>query len=292
MIVPWSTDGAHDEAMPMTVSNHAPRGNNWLASSLASGALLAALAFPVIAGPLDPPAPPAPTDAVQLPGTAIASAPFTIAAPGRYYLTRNIVSPGAQVAISVAADNVIIDLGGFTLGGNDAVGSFGIRLSGDRVNVTVVNGVVRDFQIGLDSSGFLNRFMQIRQVAAYSNVRGFSLLGTGITLTDCVAADNTESGIYFPADRSVIRNCHVQNNGSQGITLGGNQSLIERNLVRSNSAGDISVQNNFNTVRENVVGLLIISGSNNSIIDNVCAGLTNTGSGNVTAATSHQNVGC
>jgi len=277
----------------MTVSNHVHRVSKRLAPNLASGALLTALAaFPVIAGPLDPPAPPAPTDAVQLPGTPVASAPFTISTPGRYYLTRNIVSPGAQIAITVATDNVIVDLGGFTIGGNDTVGSYGIRLSGDRQNITIVNGVLRDFHFGLDSSSNVNRFMQIHDVAAYSNVRGFNLTGTGITLTDCVAADNTETGINFPADRSVVRNCHVYNNGSQGITLGGNQSLIERNLVRQNLGGDISVLANINTVRENFVGGLTISGSNNWIIDNVCSVLNNTGSGNVTAATSHQNVGC
>src|SRR5215831_14797408 len=68
-------------------------------------------------GSLTPPGAPAPgmKTLTQLePRTPIASAPFTISAPGSYYLTTN-VSVSAGDAITIATNNVTLDLRGFTI---------------------------------------------------------------------------------------------------------------------------------------------------------------------------------
>ena len=74
-------------------------------------------------GPLAPPAgPPAPSmkslDQIE-PRTPISSLPFTIAAPGSYYVTRNLALSAGEPGdgITIQTDNVTLDLGGYSLDG-------------------------------------------------------------------------------------------------------------------------------------------------------------------------------
>src|SRR6476619_6633553 len=73
-------------------------------------------------GSLVPPGAPAPTmktlDQIE-PRTAITSLPITISNPGSYYLTGNVTATADGTAITIAADNVTIDLNTFTLSGGN-----------------------------------------------------------------------------------------------------------------------------------------------------------------------------
>lgn len=73
----------------------------------------------------------------------IPAAPFTIVNPGSYYLTGSYSVAGGS-GLTIAADNVTVDLNGCTIGSTavSANGS-GISLSGVRSNVTVRNGFIR-----------------------------------------------------------------------------------------------------------------------------------------------------
>src|SRR5208282_3674210 len=90
-------------------------------------------------GSLTPPGAPAPTMITlsQIePRTPISSAPFTITNPGSYYLTTNVtVSSGNGIII--AASDVTLDLGGFTIFSTDPANtgqgiSFGVH-----TNITI-----------------------------------------------------------------------------------------------------------------------------------------------------------
>lgn len=160
-------------------------------------------------GPLDPPATPASTDGVREPGTPI-TAPTVITSPGRYYLTRDIATSGSQSGIEIAASRVTLDLNGFSIVGNGATGSFGVLVSGSRLDIDIRHGRILAFQIGLHT-GPVYRVL-IDDVHVADSGRGIQL-GQSATLRNCSSSFNDETGIYAPGAEVLIQNCVVRDNG-------------------------------------------------------------------------------
>ena len=86
------------------------------------------------------------------PCTPISSLPYPITVSGCYYLTTNLVGVSGTNGITISADNVTIDLHGFTLDG--VPGSLnGVLIDGSRTNLAVSNGVIRDWgQSGIEGN--------------------------------------------------------------------------------------------------------------------------------------------
>jgi hypothetical protein len=84
----------------------------------------------------------------------IASVPFVVSAPGEYCLASDLTHAGETPAITIAADDVVLDLAGFTLAGTSGPGaaSQGIFAWGRR-RVTVRNGTLTGFRLGLYFGG-------------------------------------------------------------------------------------------------------------------------------------------
>ena len=233
----------------------------------ASVGLVAAIgsAF-VLAGDLDPPAGAvAPTmkdlDDVEA-RTVIRNdpggAPIVISVPGSYVLGEDIQGLGGQHGITIDADDVTLDLNGFTVRGDLQIGSInGIHVEPDpgpqdRANITIRNGVVRDFgengiqtslskngviedikahHNGLGSNGGVGIFAWqgyvVRDCVAFDNRKGnsLSLLGSGIVtshgciISGCATIENERTGISAGVG-SVVIGCVARNNMEDGISGG------------------------------------------------------------------------
>jgi hypothetical protein len=160
-------------------------------------------------GVLTPPGAPAPTMktlAQMEPRTPISSAPITITAPGSYYLITNLTI-SSNTAISVSANNVTLDLNGFTIFSteNPAASSVGISLNAG-TNISIFHGFISGGVIinggTYGGSGFANGISASNAV----NVRV-----SGVSVCGCL-----DSGVYL-GDNSVVESCTVNTAGSYGV---------------------------------------------------------------------------
>ena len=132
--------------------------------------------------------------------------PFTISKPGQYTLLKNLTYSGSGTAITVASDDVTIDLKGFTIEGDPnqkvtsetaAIAAFG------RKDITIRNGTIRHFFRGIylegnnASGGHLVENVRVDQSALLGiQVKGrFSVIRSNRITT--VESPTTISGIRY-----------------------------------------------------------------------------------------------
>lgn len=212
-------------------------------------------------------------------GTKITSLPYTITAPGFYFLTQNLAATGD--GISVTVNDVTIDLMGFTLTGPGTGINYGVRITGTSpCNVQIRNGTVTKFYEGIYAGNTSNQGHRIVNVTSTHNTNygiyigggghfiqdcyvlrngnngietiglvsnciaeingGKGIVGRGL-ITNCRAAGNDSDGIGLTSYGSII-NCTSYNNQNIGIVVGssGIPTLIDRNSAYNNSGGNYS----------------------------------------------------
>ena len=215
--------------------------------------LLAAIST-LMAGDLNPPGPPTngtmkTLDEVE-PRIPISQAdiPKTISEPGSYYLTEDVNS--AVTAITVAVNDVTIDLMGYTIKGPDSGANYGIYIS-ERSNVEIRNGTVRDFgYTGIQEysdSGIGHRVINVRSI---SNGRsGIALSGKGHLIKNCTTVENDLFGIQVRWGSMVSGNTAHANGGIGIYAYWG--STVTDNTTSMNTVDGILVYRECRVVDNN-----------------------------------------
>jgi len=183
-------------------------------------------------GSLTPPGAPAPTmltlNQIE-PRTPISSAPYTISSPGSYYLTTNIIGVSSQNGINIYANNVTLDLNGFSLQGVSSAIN-GISIQSSYTNVTVRNGTISAWGAGW---------------------HGIECYGNNVILEHLILTANSYSGLYWQGNNGVIRDCMVSGS-PYGIFMGGSGLLVVGNNLAGNTVG-IYIVNGANQIEGNHV---------------------------------------
>ena len=153
----------------------------------------------------------------------ITALPATITVPGTYCLKTSLsTSAITGAAVSIESDDVTVDLKGFALDGPAVPTAFTIGVRAlERRHVTVRNGTVRGFQVGvlLQSTAAEPAFFAVERVRAVENTNvGLRVAGAGHN----VVRDNSvlSTGGFDNAIPACI-----------GIDVTGAGSRVENNLV-------------------------------------------------------------
>ncbi|TKJ38606.1 MAG: hypothetical protein CEE38_02575 [Planctomycetes bacterium B3_Pla] len=199
------------------------------------------------------------------PRTPISSLPYTISAAGSYYLTGNLTSDAN--GILVYADNVTIDLAGFSMIGPGSGTSYGIYMNRRR-NVEIRNGTVQGFMGSYrqgggiyEDSGTGHRVIGIRAVA---NGCGIALRGSGHLVKDCTVVENNSYGIHIGQSCTVTGNtCY--GNHDRGITTYSNCTVTGNTCCDNGNQGILCEGSGGSTVTGNTcqgnwVGIQVLDG--------------------------------
>ena len=180
------------------------------------------------------------TDAKLEKRTPIASLPFTINTPGSYYVTANLTGVSGQNGITVAAENVTLDLNGFALIGVTGSGD-GIAVAGSSSrNLFIRNGTVRGWLNGIRAEVASSANSQVENVRALNNSTTDSQaagirLGQGSIVRNCVAAGNNR-GISVGTN-SMILNCVAESNAGTGLSAASTGSILNSVSADNGSTG-------------------------------------------------------
>ncbi len=169
-------------------------------------------------GPLTPPGAPAPTmktlEQIE-PRIPITNLPITLSAPGSYYLTGNLTGVTTN-GITIASDDVSIDLEGFAIEG---VAGSARGITDDltiRRNIRVRNGTIRNWgDAGVNLNFSRNSFLE--DLRSLSNGASGLVLGRSGVIRNCAAEGNAGTGIITPDHRCVILSSAATRNGGRGI---------------------------------------------------------------------------
>ncbi len=178
-------------------------------------AQLAILPALLAQGPLAPLNPPAPTmkalDEIEPrinvqravnPLPSDGANQYIINTAGSYYLSANIGGVASKAAIQIAADNVTLDLGGFSI--LNTGGTSGVSVVGPRNNVRIHHGII---------------------VGGTNGISGGS--GNGFVVEDVVIDGPSAAGISSAARNGRVEGVTVRG-GYTAISLGFSPSLISR----------------------------------------------------------------
>jgi parallel beta-helix repeat protein len=196
--------------------------------------------------------------------------PVTLSQPGSYVLSGNLTVPDQNTtAIQVTADNVTIDLNGFSIIGPNIANGFGEGVSaGSRTNIAVLNGTVR----GMGSSGvYLGNKARAEGLRLISNTDGIRI-GVDSLVQNITALGNRITGVDL-FGKSTLLNSVVTQNGEDGI-LAGDECLLQGNIVLGNGRYGISVEGSSTVLHNTVTGngdFGLLLGSRTGYAQNVVA---------------------
>jgi len=207
-----------------------------------SAAILFAMGFTLqlqtslYAGTLEPPGPPGPTFKTLgeiEPRIAIKANPdvveaIVISQSGSYYLVEDITAIPDNNALTITADDVTLDLNGFTIRGNLEVSDGnGIEVSGN--NVTIRNGSVRF----ADLDGIIcttGKLLKLHDVNSMNNG------GSGLVCSEArvINGDFYQNGVGgIVGSANYLEGVRATENGTNGVSMGG-RSVLSRALVNDN----------------------------------------------------------
>ncbi len=198
----------------------------------------------------------------------------TISSPGEYVLNQSLVA--TDTCFIIDSDDVILDLGGFSVTSNDFPFYNGIEAT-SQDNISIKNGSIYDFGRGIEFSGISNSSISnffinssygngilisssqdnnlSNIIVSYSNATSGIYLGSNsnnIILTNITSNSNAQSGFYFSSSfkNNIFNDITTNSNTEYGIYFGGSSdnNTFSGITANSNSFSGIYVYASLNNI--------------------------------------------
>ena len=150
-------------------------------------------------------------------------------------LTQSLTCTGDGVV--VGASGITIDLNGFAIKGDGGSGDYGIDNSAGHDDVTVKQGVLRQFETGVYAANQADH-VSVGNVAAVRNENaGLFVVGDFASVRSSTFAANSFDGIEIMGASAAIRSANSAGNRDVGISVVGGSALIQSSGASGNNIG-------------------------------------------------------
>jgi parallel beta-helix repeat protein len=129
----------------------------------------------------------------------------------------------------IIADDVLVDLNGFTVAGTDQLGFSPAIHAGDSDRTRIRNGTIRDF------------------------AQGVQMAGKDMVVDGLTVRSNTDAGIIATSARGIIRNSTIIDNAADGIFANASRQTVVSNVIADNSGHGVAVTNVGTVVEGNAI---------------------------------------
>jgi hypothetical protein len=146
-------------------------------------------------------------------------------------LATDLLAPGGDCLV-IESSNITLDLNGFTIRSTTGTG-FGIVANGSTNNITITNGIVENFRVGISLAGSGN---QVENVRVQNNRDTGLFLGAGSLASQVVAQGNFVRGIQM-STAGRVKDSTIHNNGNSADSVAlsaGPGSTLSDNTVWQN----------------------------------------------------------
>jgi hypothetical protein len=130
--------------------------------------------------------------------------------------------------IIAGASGVTIDLGGFTLNGDGDFPDTGINV-GSQSNVTIKNGTVRNFFLGIVSEPLLSGapHLKLANVTSRDNItHGANINGVAVVIDKCLFLDNGFDGLLLTSIGGKLTRSVFAGSSGIGLIVAGTDIVI------------------------------------------------------------------
>ena len=171
----------------------------------------------------------------------------------------------------IGANNITIDLAGFTIDGAKSDNSTGINNSKGFTGVTVQGGEIKEFDTGLAVGGKGTTNNSISGMTFTDNNTGITFSNGHSNSVTEGTFDNDGVGIVVGSDSNTITNNDISN-ARPGISLAGNGNQLSENSIRGGGNGISGTGDHNNIVENDLEGGagsgIVLLGSGNTIDSN------------------------
>jgi Right handed beta helix region len=153
----------------------------------------------------------------------------------------------AWTGMFIVAPGITIDLKGHVLKGDGVAGHIGIADFGGYDHLTIKNGVIRNFDIGVLGQNDAHNMTITNVVTSGNKQQGIFITGDSASITSSTASGNGGPGISVLGRAASIKSSTVSGNVQSGIFVSGNDSIsITSSSAVGNGAYGVRVSANAN----------------------------------------------